>query len=215
MRYPASVRFKPRGPMKDKGNAVRSKEPSFSMPTGRGAPSTLAGAEQGRRGAIRRAGSGALALALVLGIGGTPGLRAQAVTARVVDPVVIAPPHAASQSRAAQSTPAAPAPPKKTLAPSPAASVPEAGGSAAAAGSPSMGRGHRMMASPGPGNTPGWSLMSPQERQQHHQRLKAMKTRRECEQFVQDHHREMMARAQQRHRPEPHAPHDNPCQELP
>lgn len=69
-----------------------------------------------------------------------------------------------------------------------------------AASTPGMGMGMGM----GPGGgaarwgsdaTPGWTLMTPQERQAHGKRMRAMTTYAECRAYQDKHHAEMAARA--------------------
>ena len=67
----------------------------------------------------------------------------------------------------------------------------------------------------GPHNTAGWQMMSQQERAAHHQRLAEIKTRPECESYMQEHHRQMMERAKARHKPELCEPRHDLCKELP
>lgn len=177
----------------------------FSKPRRRWA-FVSAPAVKGLPGAFGRVAIGVLALGL------------SAVVFAQTAPAIKSRPAASSAPPSMAVTPMTtpmPPPPRKLLEPSPGASAASAAASAVAAGSAPMGHHHRMMAPPGPGNTAGWSLMSPQEREQHHQRLHEMKTRAACERYMQTHHREMMARAQERHRPEPQGPRHNLCQELP
>lgn len=46
--------------------------------------------------------------------------------------------------------------------------------------------------------TPGWALMSPQERDEHRERMRSMKTYDECTSYQQQHRELMAARAQER-----------------
>lgn len=46
--------------------------------------------------------------------------------------------------------------------------------------------------------TPGWSLMTAQERTEHRAKLRSMKTYDECKAYVQQHHDLMAARAKER-----------------
>lgn len=46
--------------------------------------------------------------------------------------------------------------------------------------------------------TPGWSLMNPQERKDHQDRMRAMKTYDECKTYRDQHHEQMAARAKER-----------------
>lgn len=49
-------------------------------------------------------------------------------------------------------------------------------------------------------NTPGWSLMTPEEREAHRQRMAAMKNREECQAYIAKHHEQMAARAKEQGR---------------
>lgn len=46
--------------------------------------------------------------------------------------------------------------------------------------------------------TPGWALMTPQERTEHRDRMRAMKTYEECKAYQEQHHALMAARAKER-----------------
>lgn len=46
--------------------------------------------------------------------------------------------------------------------------------------------------------TPGWSMMSPQERTEHQARMRSMKTYEECKTYQTQHHEQMAARAKER-----------------
>lgn len=59
---------------------------------------------------------------------------------------------------------------------------------------PGMGHGWRA----GPRNTPGWSMMTPEERAEHQKRMQSMTSRADCTAYMDEHHRQMVARAQQR-----------------
>lgn len=86
----------------------------------------------------------------------------------------------------------------------------------AAASAPGMGAGGGRGAMRwGPDNTPGWSLMTPQERTQHREKMMAMKTREECNAYVAQHRGEMAARAQERGVKVPAMPRRDPCARLP
>jgi len=56
------------------------------------------------------------------------------------------------------------------------------------------GRGYRF----GSSNTPGWSMMSPQERGAHRDRMLGMKSYEECETYLDEHHKTMEARAKEK-----------------
>lgn len=47
------------------------------------------------------------------------------------------------------------------------------------------------------GNTPGMALMTPQERLEHQNRMRAMQSYDECVAYIGDHHARMVARAQE------------------
>ncbi len=74
----------------------------------------------------------------------------------------------------------------------PAAQAP---GPAADTGGMRTGRGS---ARAGMAYTPGWSLMTPKEREQHRQRMLSMTTYEECKTYMNQHHEQMMARAKAR-----------------
>jgi len=67
----------------------------------------------------------------------------------------------------------------------PGASAPRAG----------MGPGHRMGPRFGPGVTPGWSLMTPEERAAHQKTMGAMHGADECHAYMDKHHEQMAERA--------------------
>lgn len=65
-------------------------------------------------------------------------------------------------------------------------------------------QGARPMSGPwhaGPNHTPGWSMMSEQERAQHHAQLQAAKTPEECQRVMDEHRRLMQRRAAERGMP--------------
>ena len=74
-------------------------------------------------------------------------------------------------------------------------------------------------ASSGPGkgphwnsdNTPGWSLMTPEEREAHQQRMTGMKHREECQAYITEHHDRMMERAKAQGRKGLAKPRHDPC----
>lgn len=85
-----------------------------------------------------------------------------------------------------------------TGASAPAASAPAPG--------PGMGPGMGMGPGAGPrgrmmrfdaGNTPGWSLMTPEERQVHHDKMLSFKTVEECKAYHDEHVKLMAARAKE------------------
>lgn len=50
----------------------------------------------------------------------------------------------------------------------------------------------------GPDNTPGWSMMSPQERKDHHAKIEGLKSGEECKAYMTEHHAQMAQRAKER-----------------
>ncbi|MFO1217829.1 MAG: hypothetical protein U1E89_05520 [Burkholderiaceae bacterium] len=93
------------------------------------------------------------------------------------------------------------------------ASAPGAGPGASAPGGPAgmggmgMGGMRGMGMGPGAGRgagrwgsnyTPGWALMTPQERSEHRARMQAMKTYDECKAYQTQQHEQMVARAKER-----------------
>lgn len=66
---------------------------------------------------------------------------------------------------------------------------------------PGMGMGNgagRGRAQWGSDFTPGWTLMSPQERNEHRERMRSMKSYEECKAYQVQHHEQMAARAKER-----------------
>jgi hypothetical protein len=72
--------------------------------------------------------------------------------------------------------------------------------------------GHRMAGMQGmemgADNTPGWAMMSPQERDEHHRKMMAAKSPAECRAQAEQHHREMAERAKARGMPMDMPKHD-------
>ena len=62
--------------------------------------------------------------------------------------------------------------------------------------------------------TPGWAMMSPQERDDFHQRLRAATTRAECRKLMDEHRKMMDDRARDR-RMTMHRPRHDPCSAWP
>jgi hypothetical protein len=91
----------------------------------------------------------------------------------------------------------------------PAASAP---GMAPGAGM-GPGGGRRAMRQ-GADTTPGWSLMTTQERSQHRERMRAMTTQDECKAYVAQHHEEMAARAKASGAKSLPMPRRDPCARL-
>jgi hypothetical protein len=82
--------------------------------------------------------------------------------------------------------------------------------SAAAASAPRMGPGMPMNRD----NTPGWSMMTPQERDAHQRKMMAMTDAAQCRAYMSEHHAQMAARAKQLGQPMPAQPLHDPCASL-
>lgn len=63
-------------------------------------------------------------------------------------------------------------------------------------------------------NTRGWSMMGRQERAEHRSRMLSMKTYEECVAYLEEHRKQMEARAQGRRVPMPAAPAQNMCDRM-
>lgn len=75
-----------------------------------------------------------------------------------------------------------------------------------------MGMGHGAgMGADAQASTPGWSMMSPEEREAHQSRMKSATTREECERYMHEHHQRMTERAKERGQPAPAAPRADTC----
>lgn len=86
------------------------------------------------------------------------------------------------------------------------------------ASAPGMGMGMGMgpggghgMARWGSDYTPGWTMMDPQERKEHQERMHAMKTFEECKAYHDQHHEQMAARAKERGGKALARPRHDPC----
>ena len=72
------------------------------------------------------------------------------------------------------------------------------------ADAPGAGPGGRMGAGPmmggrwGPGDTPGWAMMSPAERDEHHRRMADVRTYGDCRAVMDEHRAQMQRRAAER-----------------
>lgn len=93
------------------------------------------------------------------------------------------------------------------------ASGPGAGPGASAPRGPG-GPGHMSGGRWGSGVTPGWSLMTPQERQQHRDKMRSMTSHDECKAYVDQHHQEMAARAKEKGLDAPRQPRRHACAGL-
>jgi hypothetical protein len=67
----------------------------------------------------------------------------------------------------------------------------------------------------GPNNTPGWSMMTPEERAAHQQRMQGMTSRADCTAYMNQQHQQMMGRATQRGASAPAQPRRDMCTGLP
>lgn len=63
----------------------------------------------------------------------------------------------------------------------------------------------------GPRNTSGWTMMSPAERDAHHERMRGMKSHEACRATMDQHHAEMSARAKERGAAMPVRARNDPC----
>ena len=63
------------------------------------------------------------------------------------------------------------------------------------------------------GNTPGWSLMTPEERSAHQQKMWSFKTFDECKAYQAEHHTAMTAKAKEQGKTLP-APRANACDRM-
>lgn len=66
----------------------------------------------------------------------------------------------------------------------------------------------------GPDTTPGWSMMSPQERQEHQAKMSSMKGYDECKTYRDEHHRQMVERAKAKGGNPPGQPKRDACAGL-
>ncbi|MGM9488256.1 hypothetical protein [Ideonella sp. YS5] len=89
------------------------------------------------------------------------------------------------------------------------------GGASAAAGDCPGGMRHGMGARWGRDYTPGWSMMTPAERQQHQEKLGALNTYEECRSYMDQHHEQMAARAKDKGLTLPAKPRHDACATLP
>lgn len=67
----------------------------------------------------------------------------------------------------------------------------------------------------GADNTPGWSMMSPQEQRAHRERMQSFRHYGECAAYRDRHRHEMAARAAQRHSATPIGASRDACEGLP
>ena len=62
--------------------------------------------------------------------------------------------------------------------------------------------------------TPGWSMMTPQERNDHQDKMRALGTAAECKTYMEEHHRQMADRAKQKGVTLPAKPRRDACAGL-
>ena len=62
--------------------------------------------------------------------------------------------------------------------------------------------------------TPGWSMMSPSERQEHQAKMRSMANYDECKAYMEQHHQQMAARAKEKGGAVPAQPRRDPCAGL-
>ncbi len=96
--------------------------------------------------------------------------------------------------------------------PGPGASAPGMGMGMGKGMGPGGGRGP--MGRWGADNTPGWTMMTPQERSEHQNRMRSMTSYDECKTYQAQHHEQMMARAKERGAQLQAAPRRDPCAGL-
>lgn len=84
------------------------------------------------------------------------------------------------------------------------AALAQPGGGMGPGGGPGAGRW-------GADHTPGWAMMTAEERTEHRARMGAMKTYEECKTYHSQHHEQMMARAKERGGKALAQPRRDPC----
>jgi hypothetical protein len=57
----------------------------------------------------------------------------------------------------------------------------------------------------------GWSMMTPQERREHHEKMRSLHTPDECRNYMEQHHQQMVERAKARGRDMPARPRRDAC----
>ena len=91
---------------------------------------------------------------------------------------------------------------------------------AAFAASGALAQGYGSGSGKGPGmglgsdNTRGWSMMSPEERSEHRDRMMSFKSYEECVAYLEQHHKRMEARAGERGGAMPGMPAQNMCERM-
>lgn len=88
--------------------------------------------------------------------------------------------------------------------------------SAQSASGPGMGAGpHASAPRSGNGFTPGWPMMTKEERATHQAAMAGMKSQGECTSYMDQHYRQMTKRARERGLPEPGGSRPDVCNGLP
>jgi hypothetical protein len=87
------------------------------------------------------------------------------------------------------------------------ASAPGPSASAAKPGAATRGPAARW----GAGYTPGWTMMTPQERDEHRKQMQGATTRDECKALMDKHHQQMVERAKQQGKAVPGQPRRDAC----
>lgn len=81
-----------------------------------------------------------------------------------------------------------------------------------------MGMGRGMGPSPGPraddSTTPGWALMSPEERQAHRLQMQSAASLAECQRLMEEHRQRMVERAKERGLAPPAGPRRDMCSAM-
>lgn len=62
--------------------------------------------------------------------------------------------------------------------------------------------------------TSGWSMMSPQEREEHQSRMRGMTNYEQCKSYMEQHHQQMTQRAQEKGQAAPMQPRQDACEGL-
>jgi len=62
--------------------------------------------------------------------------------------------------------------------------------------------------------TPGWSMMTPQERSEHQAKMRSMTNADECKAYMEQHHQQMVARAKDKGLKMPEQPRRDACAGL-
>lgn len=66
----------------------------------------------------------------------------------------------------------------------------------------------------GPDNTPGWKMMTPEERSEHIKTMHSFTSLEACQAYLKQHRDQMQERAKSRHMRNPGRMRHDPCQQL-